>query len=45
MATEQQLRNKINEVKILHADYKEAQADSNAALARYKRAIAELESM
>jgi hypothetical protein len=45
MASEKEIRDKLKEVKTLHAKYRESQADSNAALARYKRAIAEIEEM
>ena len=45
MSTEAELRKKVKEVKLLHNEYKVAQADSNAALARYKRAQVELEEM
>jgi len=45
MSDETELRKQVKAVKVLHADYKIAQAESNTALARYKRAIAELEAM
>ena len=39
------LEKKAREVKLLHAAYKERQAESNAVLATYKRAVIELEEM
>ena len=42
MNGETELRKKQKEAKLLLAEYRVAQAESNAALARYKRAIAEL---
>ena len=45
MSDETELRKQVKAVKVLHADYEIAQAESNTALVRYKRAIAELEAM
>jgi hypothetical protein len=45
MATEAELRKQIGRVKLAHNEYKVAQSESNAALARYKREIAVLEEM
>jgi hypothetical protein len=45
MTTEAELRKQVGKVKLAHNEYKVAQSESNAALARYKREIAILEEI
>ncbi|MEN6394956.1 MAG: hypothetical protein ABFC78_00535 [Methanoregula sp.] len=45
MTTENEMRTAIREAKILHLEYKKAQAASNKAMADWKMAVAKLEEM